>query len=806
MMYFRLKPFLFWSILSGGLFVGKNEYGLFSEQARGQDQKLAASDSASIKVDAKQIEEALVAAGENRSELQKVLDQISNEQRLSAEFLIANMPPRDLKSLKSDFLLDEIRIAHESLDTSPWKDKIPQEIFLNNILPYVNINERRDAWRKDFRERFLPLIAEAKTPAQAAALLNQRLFPLVNVKYSTKRAKADQSPYESMQSGLASCTGLSVLLIDACRALAIPARFVGTPLWSDNSGNHSWIEVWDNGWHFTGAAEPSGDQLDQAWFIGRASTAKRDDRRHAIYAVSFQRTPLKFPMVWDPSIDYIHAVNVTDRYTNINQKIPEGTQMVSMRAIDKSKGDRVIVKVKVSDASGDLASGSTKDESFDANDHLHYYLKEGGKYRIEFEHGNATYAEEIELGNKPRLISWEFDSQEQQGPADSQELQELNAYFNKPAESRGALMDQAFAKKPLTKQVAAIVERRLIEEFRKVKQEERKAEVEERLLEINGLKMPFYYKVFGEMPEGGRSLFISMHGGGGAPAAVNDGQYENQKRLYRPKEGVYLAPRAPTNTWNLWHEGHIDGFFDRLITDMVLFEDVDPDRVYLMGYSAGGDGVYQLAPRMADRFAAAAMMAGHPNETSPLGLRNLPFTLHMGANDSAYKRNEIAESWKGLLGGLREKDPNGYEHFVKIHEGKGHWMDRKDAEALDWMTKYSRNRYPNKIVWKQDDVIGNRYYWLGTDGPIPDRSLTQVEREGQVIRIVESDLPSLTLFLHDSFIDCDSEIQVFWGDKKVFQGVPQRTIASLSQTLEQRGDPKGLFSSTLRVDRPAVSQ
>ena len=44
----------------------------------------------------------------------------------------------------------------------------------------------------------------------------------------------------------------------------------------------------------------------------------------------------------------------------------------------------------------------------------------------------------------------------------------------------------------------------------------------------------------------------------------------------------------------------------------VINEDVNPNKVYLLGYSAGGDGVYQLAPRMADRWAAAAMMADSP--------------------------------------------------------------------------------------------------------------------------------------------------------------------------------------------------
>ena len=49
-------------------------------------------------------------------------------------------------------------------------------------------------------------------------------------------------------------------------------------------------------------------------------------------------------------------------------------------------------------------------------------------------------------------------------------------------------------------------------------------------------------------------MFISMHGGGGAPKQVNDSQWENQKRLYKLEEGVYVVPRAPTDTWNLWHD------------------------------------------------------------------------------------------------------------------------------------------------------------------------------------------------------------------------------------------------------------
>lgn len=751
---------------------------------------------------------AVQQSGNNQSEMVRLLCEVPHDQWDSAVFLVANMPERDLKELTAAFLLEDIRVAHETLAQAPWSDRIPKEIFLNNILPYANINERRDAWRKDFRERFAPLIAEAKSPGHAAALLNQRLFPLVKVKYSTKRAKADQNPYESIESGLASCTGLSVLLIDACRSLGIPARFVGTPLWSDNSGNHSWVEVWDDGWHFTGAAEPAGDQLDNAWFTGRAATAQRDVPRHAIYAVSFQKTPLRFPLVWDRSIDYVSAVNVTDRYTQIASRPPEGTNMVSFRVIDPKSRARVEAQVRVTDDAGALVlEGKTRDERFDLNDHLHQYLFPGKTYQVTVEADDRRWTDRLTVTPTPQLVSWNLpEATESPAASDSDNpVSALDAYLQTPLNSRKPISEMAFAKMPLSPEQALEAERKLVGDLQAQRREERKAEWEAKVLQIGEAKMPFSYTVFGEAPEGGRSLYISMHGGGGAPKRVNDSQWENQKKLYRLEEGVYVAPRAPGDTWDLWHTAPIDALFDRLIEDMVLFENVNPDRVYLMGYSAGGDGVYQVAPRMADRFAAASMMAGHPNETSPLGLRNLPFTIHMGANDGAYNRNQTAQQWKEKLEALQAQDPEGYVHFVKLHEGKGHWMDRQDAEALPWMAKYTRNRYPKKIVWKQDDVVEPRFYWLAVEREgLADRALVVAEVQGQTIQIRECDPKRLHLLLRDDWIDMSREIIVRRGDQVLVSAKVPRTIETIDQTLRERGDPKGAFWGKLTVDVPAA--
>ena len=86
----------------------------------------------------------------------------------------------------------------------------------------------------------------------------------------------------------------------------------------------------------------------------------------------------------------------------------------------------------------------------------------------------------------------------------------------------------------------------------------------------------FSFKTFGERPRGGHSLWISLHGGGGAPKRVNDQQWENQKKLYTLEEGIYLAPRAPTDTWTLWHQPHMDRLLSRLIEDLIVLEGVNP--------------------------------------------------------------------------------------------------------------------------------------------------------------------------------------------------------------------------------------
>lgn len=385
---------------------------------------------------------------------------------------------------------------------------------------------------------------------------------------------------------------------------------------------------------------------------------------------------------------------------------------------------------------------------------------------------------------------------EQSGAA----LETLKQHLAVDLAKREALNEATFAGTPLTKSDAAAAKQLLWQDHVQRVRTTRAAEMEARRLRDGELEMPFFSKSFGEKPADGWSLYISLHGGGGAPKQVNDRQWENQKRLYQLEEGIYVAPRAPTNTWNLWHQAHIDRLFDRLIENFMVFEGVNPNRVYLMGYSAGGDGVYQLAPRMADRWAAAAMMAGHPNETSPLGLRNLAFTLHVGGRDAAYNRNKVAADWQTKLAELHKADPRGYVHWAKIYPDKGHWMDREDAAAIAWMAKFRRNPLPEKIVWKQDDVTHRRFYWLAADAANQkDRPQIVATRDGQRILVETQGAEAVIVCLNDEMLNLDEPVIVTAAGEERFRGRVDRTIQVIADTIAQRGDPDLVFSCELSI-------
>lgn len=361
------------------------------------------------------IDRTIATAGDNAKELKKALKEVPRNEREGMAFLISYMPERDAKSLSADFLLENVEYAYKARAEFPWAKEVPDSVFLNDVVAYANLNENRESWRKDFYERFKKYVAPCKTMREAIDSVNKNVRDELLVDYNTKREKPDQAPYESMRQHMASCSGLSILLTDAFRAVGIPSRVAGTPAWHDDRGNHNWNEVWIDGqWRFT-EYYPS-DDLDQSWFLTDAGKAVKEDVRKAIYAASFKPTGSYFPLVWDENIRYVHAENVTDRYTSLYRAqlsaMPADGSHVALRVMvfkDKdhaeASGDRVATNLDVFKGDKQLYGGRSTGATQDMNDVLTFNVEKNQQYIIKYMNGKGEMQTQIvEVGDETTTL------------------------------------------------------------------------------------------------------------------------------------------------------------------------------------------------------------------------------------------------------------------------------------------------------------------------------------------------------------------------------------------------------------------
>ncbi len=339
------------------------------------------------------------------------------ERKAARDYLNAYMPAGDRDTLDGRILKDNVDYALRARREFSWTRALPEEIFLNEVLPYAVVDEPRENWRPMFYKMFAPKVAGATNIREAIDAVNRDFNKAVGVEYNTLRRRTNQNASESMEQGMASCTGMSILLIDALRSVGIPARFAGTAAWHDDRGNHSWVEVWADGeWHFT-EFYPDPEGLDNAWFLADAGRGTADDVEHAIWAVSYKPTGEAFPMVWTPDSREVHAVNVTDRYTSRLKEVTDtnlaaGTHVQVRLAMWKdaahttNSGDRVAANVDVFRGSQQMGGGRTSGPHDDMNKMLTFLLEKNTEYT--FLYANAageTVRVNAPVGDEPTQVN-----------------------------------------------------------------------------------------------------------------------------------------------------------------------------------------------------------------------------------------------------------------------------------------------------------------------------------------------------------------------------------------------------------------
>jgi hypothetical protein len=213
-----------------------------------------------------------------------------------------------------------------------------------------------------------------------------------------------------------------------------------------------------------------------------------------------------------------------------------------------------------------------------------------------------------------------------------------------------------------------------------------------------------------------------MHGGGGAPKAVNDSQWKQMQGYYKdhPEAGgyIYLALRAPNDEWNGFYADYVYPLIDVLIRQFRLFGDIDPDKVFIMGYSHGGYGAYAIGPKMPGCFASihASAAAATDGETTAKTLRTTPFTVMVGERDTMYGRYPRNLKFKEEIEKLRGDRTDIYPVTVTIIAGNGH-TGLPDRNLIADMYPAVRNPVPRELDWLMTDGVVRDFFWFRVPHP-----------------------------------------------------------------------------------------
>lgn len=249
-----------------------------------------------------------------------------------ARYLERNMPPWDADNrgtLELGILPTTAELALEARKNHSWAADVPWDIFKNWVLPYASVNEARSDWRRLFGATLGPLVAKATSRTEALQEANKGLWsalrPQAPIVFKHQQTPLIYDPMSTIAYGFASCTGISIVLIDALRSVGVPARLVGTPAWNGElkNGNHNWVEVWlepgavkadDDGWVFLEGAPAGGGSLSDPcskWFCSPSKMAGTE-----VFAASFDRTTNEtfYPMSWDLGNHHVPGVNRTAYY------------------------------------------------------------------------------------------------------------------------------------------------------------------------------------------------------------------------------------------------------------------------------------------------------------------------------------------------------------------------------------------------------------------------------------------------------------------------------------------------------------
>lgn len=155
---------------------------------------------------------------------------------------------KDIETVGADFLAENIEAAFRTWRTKPWTKEMAFDAFCEYILPYRATSEPVESWRDECELETERVAAEIKDPSswrEAAASVSKLNKHRVYFNQLYYMHPTDQGFSQLCEKPIGRCEDQQTMQIYVMRANGIAVAGDYTPYWANRDNNHAWEVLLD---------------------------------------------------------------------------------------------------------------------------------------------------------------------------------------------------------------------------------------------------------------------------------------------------------------------------------------------------------------------------------------------------------------------------------------------------------------------------------------------------------------------------------------------------------------------------------
>ena len=295
-------------------------------------------------------------------------------------------------------------------------------------------------------------------------------------------------------------------------------------------------------------------------------------------------------------------------------------------------------------------------------------------------------------------------------------------------------------------------------------------------------------------------LIVYLSGGGGLAldGALNLGETLTHAGY------LILMPNANGDLW--WQPTPTETVHAMLL-EILRTYNVDPNRVYLVGFSNGGTAALEFGTRWPDRFAAVASLMGAGLDTpsgTKLPLQNLsdvPVLFLHGDKDALIPASSSYTA-QSVLRGLKPR----VAPELHVLKGRGHDIRLADDGdyTVPFLQRFTREPFPTGVLATFFDSRYTRQYWVEVLQSSKDAPEVQARiLQGNFIDIDTKNVKKLRLLLRpELFAASTGPLRIRVNGKELPQHELKRDCQLFQRSAQEYADPFLAYTDELVLDVP----